>query len=394
MQTGDGLLVRLTPIGTIALDAFAALCAAAEQHGNGVIEITARGNVQVRGLSTASAPRFAADIAALDIAAADDELFDAGAFAADLRHALAAGPLTANLSPKVSVAIDGGGALNLDQIPADVRATPQIISGKVALKLSVGGDHATAAMIGSVALVDGVDATVALLRVIAQRGRDVRARDIVASEGAGVFQLALRSQPECESPTWEREKNHAIAIGTHRLRDGSFGHGIGLAFGHSDATSLQSLIEMARRVGTRSIRTAPGRALLLIGVPRPDLLRSAAAGLGFIVRSDDPRRAVVACAGAPVCGSAHIASRAIAPVLAGGVALYLDGAFTIHVSGCAKGCAHPGPAALTIVGASNGCALVAEGASRDTPFTTVPGDSLMPAVFDFARTRKRRTGYV
>ena len=27
MATGDGLLVRLLPIGTIALDAFAALCA-------------------------------------------------------------------------------------------------------------------------------------------------------------------------------------------------------------------------------------------------------------------------------------------------------------------------------------------------------------------------------
>ena len=38
MPTGDGLLVRLLPIGTIALDAFAALCAAARAHGNGIIE--------------------------------------------------------------------------------------------------------------------------------------------------------------------------------------------------------------------------------------------------------------------------------------------------------------------------------------------------------------------
>ena len=43
LPTGDGLLVRLMPTGTIALDAFAALCAAAQRHGNGIIEITARG---------------------------------------------------------------------------------------------------------------------------------------------------------------------------------------------------------------------------------------------------------------------------------------------------------------------------------------------------------------
>src|SRR5258708_13372911 len=60
MATGDGLLVRLLPTGTIELDAFAALCAAARQHGNGIIEVTSRGSVQIRGLSAASAPRFSA----------------------------------------------------------------------------------------------------------------------------------------------------------------------------------------------------------------------------------------------------------------------------------------------------------------------------------------------
>ncbi len=71
MPTGDGLLVRLLPVGTIPLDAFGRLCAAAREHGNGIIEITARGSIQIRGLSAASAPRFADAIAALDIAAED-----------------------------------------------------------------------------------------------------------------------------------------------------------------------------------------------------------------------------------------------------------------------------------------------------------------------------------
>ena len=42
MPTGDGLLVRLTPLGTMPLAAFAALAAAARKYGNGVVEVTAR----------------------------------------------------------------------------------------------------------------------------------------------------------------------------------------------------------------------------------------------------------------------------------------------------------------------------------------------------------------
>ena len=111
MATGDGLLVRLTPTGTISLEAFAAFCTAAHNYGNGIIEVTARGNIQVRGLNAASAPRFAATIAALNIAAEDgvpvlcnplagldpDEIIDAGALAADLRVALARTSLTKNI---------------------------------------------------------------------------------------------------------------------------------------------------------------------------------------------------------------------------------------------------------------------------------------------------------
>ncbi|MBV8321379.1 MAG: precorrin-3B synthase, partial [Hyphomicrobiales bacterium] len=50
MATGDGLLVRLTPTGTtMSCEAFAALCTAARNCGNGVIEITSRGSIQIRG---------------------------------------------------------------------------------------------------------------------------------------------------------------------------------------------------------------------------------------------------------------------------------------------------------------------------------------------------------
>ena len=69
MRTGDGLLVRLTPTGTtMPCEAFAALCTAARNCGNGVIEITSRGSIQIRGLTEASVKSFAAAVAGIDLA--------------------------------------------------------------------------------------------------------------------------------------------------------------------------------------------------------------------------------------------------------------------------------------------------------------------------------------
>src|SRR6195256_3575306 len=69
MPTGDGLLVRLMPAEPIPLEKFIAVCAAARQYGNGTVEVTARGSLQVRGLTPSSAPQFASAVAALDISA-------------------------------------------------------------------------------------------------------------------------------------------------------------------------------------------------------------------------------------------------------------------------------------------------------------------------------------
>ncbi len=397
MPTGDGLLLRMMLIGTIPLAAFAEFCAAAQTHGNGVVEITARGSIQVRGLNAASAPRFAAAIAALGIAAEDgipvlsnalagldpEEILDAGALAADLRRALARGPLAARLAPKVSVAIDGGGTLDLDGISADVRLRAEATDRGVSLCVGIGGDGASAVQLGAVAPVHGVEAVVRALEVIAQRGRDARARDALKAEGTAPFRAALATVAcSCELPLPSGEREKSDAIGLHRLRDGSLACGIGLAFGHADAASLERLAEAAGAAGATGVRAATARALMIIGLT-PETFSSfvaAAERLGFIVRADDPRRHVVACAGAPICSSAHIAARAIAPVIAQASAPHLDRSFTIHISGCVKGCAHPAPAALTVVGTSSGCALIADGCTRDTPFAVVSAGQLPAAI--------------
>jgi precorrin-3B synthase len=410
MTTGDGLLVRLLPIGTIALDAFAGLCAAARQHGNGIVEVTSRGSIQIRGLSAASAPRFAAAIAALGIAAEDgipvltnplagldaQDIIDAGALAADLRVALARNSLTQRLAAKVSVAIDGGEALNLDRLAADVRLRAEALQNGVVVRIGVGGDHGTASDLGAVSPNDGIAVVMRLLEVLAQRGRGARARDIRAAEGIAVFRSAVEDLLVVSALPRLRGNERQEPIGLHRLRDGTFAYGMGLAFGHADAMALQRLTDAAKAAGARGMRAAPGRALMIVGLTQQTAssVAAAAEALGFIVHADDPRRHVVACAGAPICASADIAARAIAPQFVAAAAPHLDGSFKIHISGCAKGCAHPAPVALTVVGTPAGCALIRNGSTRDTPFAIIATNELPAAIAEIARGLKHEDGHV
>src|SRR5690606_23529948 len=93
-------------------------------------------------------------------------------------------------------------------------------------------------------------------------------------------------------------------------------------------------------------------------------LRQTAASLGFVTDANDPRLSIVACPGAPACASGRIATRALAERIAADHAGLLDRPFTLHVSGCAKGCAHPTPAALTPVGHDGGTGIALDATAR------------------------------
>ena len=185
-------------------------------------------------------------------------------------------------------------------------------------------------------------------------------------------------------------------IGLHHLGGGSHACGIGLAFGHAEAKSLERLADAAAAAGAIGFRAAPGRALLTIGLTESSAAAIAAAAdkLGFIVSADDPRRHVVACAGSPICASAHIASRTLAPLIAANAAAYLDDAVTIHISGCAKGCARATPAALTVVGTPEGGALIANGSPRDEAYAVAPAHQLPAAITAYLRERKHEVPHV
>jgi precorrin-3B synthase len=379
MLTGDGLLVRFMPADRIPLDAFIALCAAARQHGNGTIEITARGSLQVRGLTARSAPAFARAVRALDIAAvdgvsviidplADDShvLVDTISLAAMVSRAVTQARLA--LAPKVSVIIDGGGRLHLDGLPADLRL--RAIGSREAprLHVSLGGDAASATPLGSIRPHAAADVVVRLLGVISSHGRNARAADILRSGGSERFLSVVDDVVERAPGLPPRVP--AEVIGRHALRDGSIALGVTLAFGHAHADALAQLAQFAGANGVCTVRLAPGRALLLLGVANENAaaLAAEAERLGFLVRADDPRRRIVACPGKPACASGLIAARSLASEMARH--LWPSGD-TVHISGCAKGCAHPAPAALTVVGTERGCGIIHQGSARAAPRTYV-----------------------
>src|SRR5215217_1429776 len=190
MQTGDGLLARMAPLpGSMTPRIFRRLCEAAQQHGNGIVEITQRGNIQIRGLSAASAPRFAEEISELGIESATgvpiitnplagldpNELIDANMLAARLRAALDRSDLPTALDAKVSVVIDDGGTVSLDALSADIRLCAARHSARGLWQVSVAGNAAEAASLGAVAPEHAAEAIIQLLHVIAANGREARA---------------------------------------------------------------------------------------------------------------------------------------------------------------------------------------------------------------------------
>ena len=52
----------------------------------------------------------------------------------------------------------------------------------------------------------------------------------------------------------------------------------------------------------------------------------------------------------------------------------------LHVSGCAKGCAHPRRAGLTLTGRADGYGLVIDGMAGDTPRTVLRADQIESAL--------------
>lgn len=402
MVSGDGLIVRLKP-GAATIDAAAARAIAdsAARYGNGIVELTNRANIQLRGVRTETAAPIAAMATRLRLAATDPTVerirsvmasplgpddpgaaFDSHALALDVEHMLASEPGLTALPAKFGFLVDGGGALPLAGVSADIAVRPA--GAQLCVALADAGATVTCAHVDVVSVVRRL----ALAFVALSRARPAPARrmsDLVAGVGVEAV-LAEAGLSAADSPLPEYDVA-TQPIGYLALSESAGAFGLGLPFGQIDASGLAALADLADGFGDGTLRTTPWRALVIVGIapgaaPR---LAARARALGLITDPADPRRAISACPGKPACGNATVDTRADATRLAAGGAT----AGPIHVSGCAKGCAHPGPAALTLVGADGRYDLVLDGRAGDPPAASGLAFDDALAAFNQMRTAAR-----
>jgi precorrin-3B synthase len=387
MRTGDGLLVRLRPAsGGVSPEVLARIAEAARINGNGILEVTARGNLQIRGLREETvAPLTEAVFATgIDLATGlavetpplsgvdPSEICDPRPLAARIRTAVAQEAVPLVLAAKLSVIVDGGGVFHLDGVVADIRLKAVRTGEGVAWALALGGTGRTARPVALFGDDAALDAVMHVLRRLHATGNGARGKDLDIT-GLGLVGLPL---PEMIPGEGVRRP-----AGVHDLGEGGHVAGFGLPFFQVSAENLVALAEAAARFGVEDIRLAPEHGLLVPGLDREraEALLDEGRRLGFRVSPDDPANAIALCAGTAGCASAYYDTHALAEVFIERAPELLDGSFELHLSGCAKGCAHPASALLTIPGASLGYGLVVNGSASASPAAYIAANDVASA---------------
>lgn len=395
MQTGDGFLSRVAFEADISPRAMVTLCGLAERYGNGLIDITARGSLQFRGLTPESACALEKDVLALDLplreglavetsplAGRDDaEIADGRFLAEEIRNGAGALALHDKLAAKTSVVIDGGGRLAMGDLLADIRLKAIRLEGRTFWQLLVGGPESKALKAGLVEPVAAAAVVLSLLGFLAQKGPFARGRDLdqqTVTAICGERLLGWGSGGEARTPS--------LPLGLMMTGENRFAVGVAPAFGQIRSADLAHLCERADTFGIEALRPSLNHSLLFFGSSSAcEVLREAAVASGFVTTAGDARSSIAVCPGAPGCASAFLPTHDLAAFAAKECAALLDGSFTLHVSGCGKGCAHPAPSLFTLAGTSDGLAFSISGRAGDPPDGILPFEQQKTALSRLAR---------
>lgn len=375
MLVADGLLVRFRPAGPLNREQIAALARASARFGNGRVEVTARGSIQVRGLSGETEGGFRAALDAAGIAARTGVVIEYSPIAGDdpaeirdplpLAHAieavcheaLARGPL----SPKLSVVLDSGGQISLAGLKADIllRAAPDGWEMEVGAVLT--GTFAEGFVPGAVADV---------LRRLQAIGPRARGGDLALKPESAPSLLRFSGERRIPSIDAGDGGDHAIGPGFRRdsegsergsdrrgpeidgasraypvnlrLKDGSTAMRIGLPYGQVRVEQLSELARFIEAHGVAEVRPGPERTLVLVGAD--EFLSPALDSLGF------GPSALTLCSGAEASENGLIHASDVARAFAAAAPELTDGSVHLHVSTCAKGCAYTGRAGIVLDG--------------------------------------------
>jgi precorrin-3B synthase len=387
MESNDGLLIRAKVIGSrLSAEQVMAIAAISMECGNGRVDLSQRAQLQIRGLTDATLAEALRRLDAAHLLARDAEAervaniiasplaglgahveVDANAMAGDLAIALQGESAFAALPAKFLFAIDDGGGLPLSDVDRDISIEAR--DGAFVIRIA-GCDH-----LAVPADRDGaVDIALKLARAfITLRNGDFELRRMKRLVACNGVEALLREAGLEALPDARRARAAPSAfLGAHDFGAIAF-VGAAAPSGRWRAEELATIAAHAAEEGLGELRLTPWRAILVPtrGMREATRLADLLRPLGLIVAHDDPRLAVVACPGAPECPQARGDTRGalarfapLAQKLAGG-----DGV-GLHVSGCAKGCARPGDAPVTLIANDGRFDLVDCGRASDAPHMT------------------------
>jgi precorrin-3B synthase len=387
MPSNDGLLMRAKIIGSrVSAQQLAAIAAIAEDCGNGLVDLSQRAQVQVRGVSESTLPEALDRLDAAGLLAPDADAervtnivvppltgldataaVDANALARALAQALVAETGLRALPAKFLFAIDDGGALPITEVDADIRL--EATATGIDVRIAGDRDRAVRADVGE-AIPTALRLAWAFVTLRAGDFERRRMGRLVESLGAEAVYMQAGLTP---TPAPHVPANAPAPLGAQTI-GGVHAAGVAAPSGRWRAAELSALAHEAEANGAGELRLTPWRALL---IPTPTLdaarrVAQTARGMGLIVSTDDPRLAVVACPGLPECPQAQGETRAHLARLAPLAQKLADASGVgLHLSGCAKGCARPRPTAMTLVARAGGLYdLVENGVASDAPRLT------------------------
>ncbi len=399
MQVGDGFLLRVrVPAGVLPAGHARRIAELGDRYGNGLIDLSQRGNLQLRGIAADALEPVTDALRAMGYVSADaaseavrnvlcsptagldpTALMDVRGVARTLDARLAEDTALHGLPPKFGWLVCGGGIGHLAGSSTDVRFDAVDAEH---FRVSLGGTLAKAAPLGLCRAADVADVASALGRAFLELRAPLpepprRMAGLVTA--IGVEEIGKRLSPSISPlPPGERIK----VRGTHLmdvfgsaepphpnlLPGGEKGSRVGetpaflttaFPFGRLTAATLAALAPACAE-----IRITPWRVLLLVA-PSADAQHIAEAH-GAILSHTDRRLKLTACSGARGCDVGTTDTHATALAIAERAGPLLDHVRMVHVSGCAKGCAHPAIADVT---------LTARDGVYDVALNAKPGDA-------------------
>ncbi|WP_159787388.1 precorrin-3B synthase [Sodalinema gerasimenkoae] len=401
----DGFLLRIrTPGGQLNLSQGRAIAQWLKEWDCESLQVTNRGNLQLRSLAIAPSPQVFAQLQHLGLGARlpqldhlrnimasptagidSQELLDTRPWVQALDDYIQTSPHLAALPAKFSIGIDGGGSVAIgtrsefswdyryNEIQLSVVALDDGNSGRSLyfyLALAAGKQlHDSGCVIP---IQQGVNAVAALTQAyldylsqaapLPQPGRKPRLKHLLADWGMeGYLQQVRRylSQPLPEAPPLTLQP---CAGGAHlgvqpQRQPGLVYIGVDLPLGRLTPAQFQGVLDLVEQFGEGVLRLTPWQSLIMANIAEDQVERVLERLQGLGLSGEDPEVAIAACTGKPGCSAAASATQVEAMRLLEELPqqLGLGRPVNIHLTACPKSCAQPGPAEMTLLGISLDC---------------------------------------